>query len=381
MKVLRWSVMLIFISGVAGWLLVKEKSPSEPPAVEFGNFLDTGDFQKASGPGDLQFPADHAPHDSFQTEWWYFTGNLESGERTFGYQLTFFRRGLGTAFNDRSSNFAADQIYFAHFAITDPDGIGHREYERYSRAAAGLAGSVAPPLAIWVEDWRMEAVNLAVDEINLSAVTNEITLDLNLRSLKEPTLHGVDGLSAKSNSQDHASFYVSQTRMQTTGMISVDGEEFIVQGESWFDHEWSTSVLDEKAVGWDWFGLHLDDGRDLMLFHIRNEDGSVNFASGTLVEPDGETWTIREDQLEFEVLDSWISPSTQAEYPSEWRVLIPDFELDLKVTPILPDQEMNLTIVYWEGAVEIEGLSEATRIGGRGYMELTGYLRRFFGTF
>ena len=132
--------------------------------------------------------------------------------------------------------------------------------------------------------------------------------------------------------------------------------EIEVTGEAWFDHEWSTSALGAGAVGWDWFSLQLDDGRELMHFQIRREDGAIEPVSGgTLVEPDGRTRRLSRDDVRIEVLGRWTSPDTGATYPSRWRLAVPSEGLDLLVEPWLEAQEMRTSFVYWEGAVRVEG--------------------------
>lgn len=105
-------------------------------------------FSQADGPRTFVFPDDFGPHNDFQTEWWYYTGNLtaDNGDH-YGYQLTFFRRALLPP-NDRitrESEWAATQIYFAHFALTDVDGNSFNYSERFSRNGVGLAGSDSIP--------------------------------------------------------------------------------------------------------------------------------------------------------------------------------------------------------------------------------------------
>jgi len=207
-------------------------------------------------------------------------------------------------------------------------------------------------------------------------------LDLELRSEKPVVLHGESGLSPKSDDPGNASYYLSYTRLWTSGLLQMDGIEFEVQGQSWFDHEWSTSVLGEEAVGWDWFGLQLSDNRDLMFFLIRNNDGSIDSISGgTLVEADGSTVPLGVDEIEIQVLDYWQSPETGADYPSSWQVSLPAMDLDLNIEPWLKDQEMNISLVYWEGAVNVSGFSNGLQISGNGYVELTGYAYSFQGIF
>ena len=170
--------------------------------------------------------------------------------------------------------------------------------------------------------------------------------------------------------------------MSARGTIGGGGGEAEVTGEAWFDHEWSTSALGPGAVGWDWFSLQLDDQRELMLFRIRREDGSVEPASGgTLVERDGRTRRLAREDVSVDVLDHWTSPQTGAPYPSRWRVQVPSDELDLVVEPWLEDQEMRTSFVYWEGAVRVSGASGGRLATGQGYVELTGYARSMQGVF
>ena len=56
---------------------------------------DTAGYARAFEPRPFEFPADHGPHPSFRTEWWYVTGNLTSADaRDYGFQLTIFRSAL-----------------------------------------------------------------------------------------------------------------------------------------------------------------------------------------------------------------------------------------------------------------------------------------------
>jgi predicted secreted hydrolase len=45
----------------------------------------------------------------------------------------------------------------------------------------------------------------------------------------------------------------------------------------------------------------------------------------------------------------------------------------LTITPLLADQEMNLSYSYWEGAVNVAGSMGGSPVSGSGYVELTGY--------
>jgi predicted secreted hydrolase len=339
-------------------------------------------FARATAPLAFRLPEDHGPHFEFQTEWWYYTGQLATADRrVFGFQLTFFRRGLSPG-PPPVAGLATNQVYFAHFALTDVAGARHASAERVSRGAAGLAAARGQPFRVFVEDWAAEGLSPDGASVRVSARDGGLVLDLELRATKPLVAHGERGLSPKSDEPGNASYYVGYTRMVARGRVGTDGQGAAVTGEAWFDHEWSTSALGPKAVGWDWWSLQLGDGRELMLFEIRRADASREGASGgTLVRQDGGTRRLRSTDFEVAVLDRWTSPHTRADYPARWRVRVPAEQLELEVTPLLPDQEMRTSFVYWEGAVSISGTSRSRPVAGRGYVELTGYARSMQGVF
>ncbi|HKZ31405.1 MAG TPA: lipocalin-like domain-containing protein [Vicinamibacteria bacterium] len=339
-------------------------------------------FARATSPRAFRLPEDHGPHFEFQTEWWYYTGQLATAdERRFGFQLTFFRRGLSPG-PPPVAGLATNQIYFAHFALTDVGAGRHASAERLSRGAAGLAGASGQPFRVFVEDWTAVATSPDGASVRVQARNGGLVLDLELRATKALVAHGDRGLSPKSDAPGNASHYVGYTRMSARGRVGTDGTGTPVTGEAWFDHEWSTSALGPLALGWDWFSLQLGEGRELMLFEIRRADGSWEGASGgTLVAQDGRTRRLRSADFEITVLERWRSPHTRADYPARWRLRVPSEGLELDVQPLLSDQEMRTSFVYWEGAVSVIGTSRGRPLTGRGYVELTGYARSMQGVF
>jgi predicted secreted hydrolase len=354
------------------------------PRLELGPGPGLEGFARATAPRPFALPVDHGPHFEYQTEWWYYTGNLSAADgRRFGFQLTFFRRGFSPGPPPDGPGLSANQVYFAHFAITDVAARRHVAAERFSRGAGGLAGATGESFAVWLENWRAESLNPAGSKVRLVAHDMEtgLSLDLELAATKALVAHGDHGLSPKSDEPGNASYYVGYTRLTARGRLGVSGEADVA-GEAWFDHEWSTSALGPGAVGWDWFSLQLEDGRELMLFRIRREDGSSDPVSGgTLVEGDGRARRLLRDDTSIDVLDHWTSPRTGARYPSRWAVHVPSQGLDLVVEPWLEDQEMRTSFVYWEGAVGVGGGVSGRPVLGRGYVELTGYERSMRGAF
>jgi predicted secreted hydrolase len=356
-------------------------APPEPPTagLDITEILgggDSGGFARALAPRHFGFPEYHGPHPGFRAEWWYFTGNLSAdGGRQFGYQLTFFRNALTADPQARESAWATSQVYMAHFAVTAPGDAagGFFSHERFARGAGGLAGAELGPFRVWLEDWSAEGGG-NIPPLRLRAAAEEVALDLRLAAGKPPVLQGDRGLSRKGQEPGNASYYYSLTRLPSDGRIVLRGEVYEVAGLSWMDREWSTSSLDKGVVGWDWFSLQLDDGRDLMAYQLRRADGSADpLSAGALVAADGGARTLAGADYRIEPLATWRSPKTGRAYPSRWHLALPAERLELEIEPLLADQELDHSFVYWEGAVRFRGHAAAAPVTGRGYVELTGY--------
>ena len=334
---------------------------------------DLSAYARAINPWDWQFPRDHAAHPVFQTEWWYYTGNLATpAGRRFGFQFTIFRRAISPLEITSDSEFRTNNIYLAHFTISDIAEQSFHHDVRYSRGGGGLAGATADPrYRVWLEDWQISALTEDATRQAISAASDSFALDLQLEQVKPPALQGDKGLSPKSQQPGNASHYYSLSRLITQGSITIGDQTFNVKGNTWMDHEFSTSALGENAQGWDWFGLIFDNDSELMIGQIRQTDGSLQPAfGGLLVYPDGSTRYLGAGDFTIIVTGIWVSPHTNAEYPAGWDIEIrgPD-GFRFNVTPLQPDQELHTAgIKYWEGAVAISG-----DVTGYGYAELTGY--------
>ncbi len=339
----------------------------------------TEGFARVLAPKEFTFPADHGPHPEYQTEWWYTTANVATKDgRRFGIKLTIFRRALAPTPAERASAWGADQIYFADFAIADIQADQFIYTERFARGAAGLAGAeMSPNVRIFLENWSI-TFNPDGSGYRLTAKDAQIGLDMQMTLAKPLVLQGERGFSPKSSEPGNASYYYSMTRLLTEGTITVKGEQFAVSGTAWMDREYSTSVLAADALGWDWFALQLDDGREIMLYQIRKADGTVESTSdGTFVNADGSTVRLIKRNGDYTItpLGTWTSPRTGAVYPHGWKLTInaPDGPMELTVTPLMRDQELNTTTAYYEGASRITGTQNGNPITGYAYVELTGY--------
>ena len=333
-------------------------------------------FAYADGSRPLTFPADFGAHPDFRTEWWYYTGNLQTpDEQHFGFELTIFRVGLLSPTTElpSDSEWYDHNLYFAHFAVSDMAENEFHAFERYSRPGPGLAGALGNPYRVWLEDWEIRENAPGIH--HLTAAQDGISIDLTLTDELGVILHGENGYSRKGEDITNASYYYSQPRLRAEGTVQVDGVSHLVSGLTWKDHEFSTSVLDANQIGWDWFSLQFEDGSALMLFQLRETNGRTSdSSSGTFVHADSATTLLTKDDFAITVLDEWRSPHSGGVYPAGWQIQLTEPDCLLKIQPWMADQEIHFeAVTYWEGAVHFEGTCNGSPVRGNGYIELTGY--------
>ncbi len=348
------------------------------------------EFKRALPGKVFSFPQDHFSHPEFKTEWWYYSGHLQSlGDdgKSFGYQLTFFRTGLTRETKHQNSKWSIQDLYFAHLAITDKSKKKFEYREKISRGSLGEAGALPfkkeeKTFRIWIEDWSVEGKGPGIQNYSLKAGDKFFGMELMLTPEKNPIIHGQNGISQKADGEGYASNYYSIPRLRTEGRIFLQNKEVPVQGISWMDHEFGSSQLREYQVGWDWFSIQLDNRMELTFYQIRHRDGKIDpYSSGTIIFPDGTYQHLPKKEFQIEVLDRWKSSKSGAIYPSKWRVKVPGHRMDLTISPTVKDQELitkeSTRITYWEGSVKVEGKYHGDSIKGMGYVELTGYAKTF----
>lgn len=355
-------------------------------AVSAGIFT-AADWRYATPDYAWNFPRDHWAHPGFKTEWWYVTGQLrEAGDDLvrFGYQFTFFRVGVLEDRPALASAWASANVVMGHAAITDVASGEHRFSEVLYRETPFLGGFNAYPDSViawsrapagtdgvWSIRWNGEAFDFSMVDDD-----RDFGLALVTRPSKPRAFQGPNGYSRKATGDArNASLYYSFTRLATEGIVTLDGRTYRVTGESWMDKEFGSNQLADGQVGWDWFSLQLADGRDLMVYRLRDAAGNASYRHATIIDQDGiprfldaVSWTLAPG-------DSWESPATGARYPISWALSVPTLDLNVRILPLTDNQENVSAIVpdlyYWEGAVVVVGRDGTHR--GRGYVELTGY--------
>ncbi len=340
-------------------------------------------YLSVTGPCNLEFPKDHGAHPGYRTEWWYYTGNLESENGAlYGFQLTFFRRqisppGAVEKWPRQPSAWRTQQVYMDHAAVADIAGKQHLQAEDVSRQALGLAGvtQTENQTIVFLKNW---SAKIGPDSQVLKVNAGDFGFELNFKPAKPPVLHGDRGYSLKGATPERASCYYSFSRLSGQGRISIGGKTVEVSGSAWMDHEFSTAPLEPGITGWDWFSLQFDDQTEIMVFLLRTETHMLHAASsGTFVDAAGQSRHLKKKDFKIDVLDTWKSRHSQARYPSRWRLRIEPLAIDVTIKPNLSDQEMRTAgstgVTYWEGSVSIDGKKEGRPVKGQGYVELTGY--------
>ena len=336
----------------------------------------------------LVFPADHGSHPDTRIEWWYVTGSVQPaagagpagrrGSDTCGFQITFFRSRTDVA-ADHPSRFAARQLLFAHAALTDLKRGRLLHDQRIARAGFNIAEAAVGDTAVSLRDWHF--TRAAQDRgsryrARVSSDSAGFGLDLQFDTTQPLLLQGAAGYSRKGPRPEQASHYYSQPQLAVSGTLTRDGSALPVRGTAWLDHEWSNSLLDPAAVGWDWIGMNLDDGGALTAFRLRGADGSAIYAGGSFRPAGGTARSFASDEVQMTPGRVWTSPGSRARYPVEWRVDTPAGRY--RVKSLLDAQELDSRAstgsIYWEGLSELQ--DEPGRPIGRGYLEMTGYAGR-----
>lgn len=337
-------------------------------------------FRQALPGYTFAFPHDHVSHEDYKTEWWYYTGHLESKDnKHYGYELTFFRTGIDSAEEKKASPWDVKDIFLAHFAITDESGKTFHFYEKMNRSGLNSSGANTDHYYVYNENWSVEQIG---DKFILKADTPDLGLHLILSSLKPPVVHGQNGVSQKASCRGCASHYYSMTRLQSAGYIYMKNQAIPVAGLSWMDHEFGSNQLTAEQTGWDWFSIQLDNNSELMFYIIKKTNNQIDInSSGTLVYSDGKSKHITQSQFLVTTKRTWKSPHTGGVYPMDWTINIPDEKLNLQLTPVLDDQELSTAkstgVSYWEGATTVKGLMDGKPVHGQAYVEMTGYAEKF----
>jgi predicted secreted hydrolase len=305
----------------------------------------------------VQIPQDEAPHQT-PDEWWYFSGHLWGKDpaghlHSYGFEYVTFK----------FLNSGSPPVYFGDLAITDlTKGTFQYDVRQDSYPVPNTPNS----FSLHTGEWTMSGGS---GSDALHADLPGYTLDLQLQTTKPAALHGNNGVIPFGPLG--TSDYYSWTSLLTSGTIIDHGVSVKVSGLSWMDHQWGAFNL-ASGAGWDWFSIQLANGRQYMLYFIRDKSGAIVQTLGTQVDQFGKTTNLDPSTFSDTPTGSWTSPATGITYGSGWHVTVPGGSLT--VTPVQLNQELNLLstqgVAYWEGDVAVQGNIGGSPVAGVGYTEI-----------
>ena len=325
-------------------------------ASEYNN-----EFNIADPSYQITFPRDHGPHKNFRIEWWYFTANLKSQSiENLGVQWTLFKSNLTPMSSKKPKRL--NGFWMAHSAITTE--TFHYSEERFAREKGARAGVILDPFKAWIDNWSMKGDN-KLETIQLESSSVDFSYSLKLSTKISPVLQGNKSFSKKSE-QGAASHYYSQPFYFVEGWVILNGKRHVVEGVGWLDREWSSDLLNENQLGWDWFSLHLDNGEKVMLFKVRQENGD-EFLSGSWISRDGTKKSL--SASDFELEEMAYSTIEGKQIPTNWKIsFFGSDPITINANALNTNSWMETSFPYWEGPISVSG-----SLSGVGYLEMTGY--------
>ncbi|MBU2879743.1 lipocalin-like domain-containing protein [Aliiglaciecola lipolytica] len=339
----------------------------KPSSGMYGGLLNQENFSSAKAHTELtiKFPQDHLSHPEFAIEWWYLTANLfDQQGNQYPLQWTLFRFSGGVT----DSNWSDGQLYMSHGKLSSKTDDWFEEV--FARGGVGNAdvslAANSNAFTAYLDDWqwRSESADLFPATLNFN-LNEDVNIRLTMKASGPYVLHGENGYSIKLSNHQHASMYYSQPFIDITGVIELPTAKIEVSGQGWFDHEWSAGLSDQATEGWDWFSLHLQDGRKLMLYQVRH--GQLrNSWFGSLISSNGDKTHLTEQDIAASI--NGYSEIDGVKVPLNWSISLPQHQIDIRVSAFKKDQYNRGMFPYYEGAVSIEGSHK-----GLGFMELTGY--------
>lgn len=339
----------------------KSQHNSENNGIFAGLYTTTNAKSPALPSYIVEFPKDHNSHPDFAIEWWYLTAILNDTQgNRYPLQWTLFRFASGA----HKTPWAGPDQFMAHAKLATKNEQWFEQ--RFARSEVGNAAVTSSPFSAFIDDWIWQSESSELLPANLTFTINQqITINIDMIKTGPYILQGQNGYSQKLGQTSIASHYYSQPFIKLAGHISIADQTFEVSGQGWFDHEWSSQMLDEFTLGWDWFSLHLGDGKKLMLFRMRHQQFD-DFWSAKLMYPNGESVEVKPKELSAHAMQ--LSTVEGKALPLHWSIEIAKHGINIRIKPFKLNQWNAGAFPYYEGAVDISGSHT-----GEGFIELTGY--------
>ena len=356
------------------------------------------------------FPQDAGPHDDASSiEWWYYWAfvTTEKG-KPYAVIGSYFRTGIGAkkghyliySLNDLTAkkryassildktNVALLQSFLPMAALAKPD-----DPRPMQLLAMMQNGKLPPPHVALNKDadvkktprFAVAMARNALTQTTEDALTWETVtqsddkttpwkLEMTLSQPTRPAMlaGSADGTGLLQNADQM--YYLSLTRMEAKGVLTIDGATEKVTGVGWIDRQWGSPTYIQN-YGWDWFGLQLEDGSELILNRIRDAvTGKIVAVQATILDKEGKQ-TVEEPTV-FKPLGEWNDKNTKITFPAGFAVTLPKSGYTLEMRPAFSDQTipvLGVGTAIWEGVVKAAGTRNGQPVAGRGFMELVGY--------
>lgn len=215
------------------------------------------------------------------------------------------------------------------------------------------------------------------DSGNYNAVLEcpEFTLHLRLCPVLPPMY--VRGTGLAGLTKPESLHYYAFPGLNGIGELKSDSSGKKVCGEFWYEHLWGSN-WPPKMVKWSLWSLQLETGETMAVSLIKNRSNKILQAYISLQDTSGKTLIF--DVLEFEILQSWVSDRSYINYPVEWKIKVPGWDYDLKISPFFADSEIPVlgNDYLWVGPCFVEAVNRRTgkTIKGKGLQENGGYEKK-----
>ena len=313
----------------------------------------------------ISFPIDEGRHSAEPVEWWYTIGHIigDSTGNHYSYMLTYFH----------FPQFSFDGFRILNLS-NDDTGLFFDETKalNYNIMATDSLNIEADIFMGGTETWRNKTDtfgNALPFEYEISASASNGNLDLNYNSLKPPLILADSGFLHQ-GSTDYT-YYYSQTKNTVIGTISFDGITENVTGTSWIDRQYGT-FNPSSGQKYEWFSIQLSNDMDLNVWNIFTNDNLIpdtsTFRIMSVYVDDTTQYTT--SNFEIERLAYHYMPDSLMCYSQKWRMTSAINNIDIIVSTLHSDEEVQLPFRFYEGATTITGTVNNNNITGFGFAEL-----------
>jgi predicted secreted hydrolase len=313
----------------------------------------------------ITFPKDEGRHANEPVEWWYTTGHVigNTSGINYSYMLTYFYFPQAGFDGFRILNISNDDTG-AFFNDT--------KLVNYSTLATDKLHIEAAIFSGGTETWKNKINtngNPVPFEYMLAASSSNTALNFQYIALKPPLIIDGDGLFNQGASS--YTYYYSQTKNEVSGTITINGNTESVTGSSWIDRQYGSFNPFNKE-NYEWLSIQLSNNMDINVWNIFTESNTIP------------------NQLEYKLLAAYVDDTTQYThkdfhlerlaykctpdkvqcYSQQWKLTSTVNNIDLTITALHSNSEMQFPFRFYEGATTITGTVNGIAVSGVGFAEL-----------